>query len=745
MKGKVTSEAQELDYGKKEKTSYKEDSIDQYYKGKAKNSVSLEIEDDPHGTNQEEEGIDPAELKEALSFELEEELLKEENDKIKKFEEELEQKKKDQKKLDLEQEREKNKKNATKVDQLDSHLRGNISTDNLDDEDDHDSLLNSSIELSLEDDVIDDSIQLQIDEDELNHRNNGLDLDIDADNEDLKRASSNEKLGGHLTGESKNSQKNVDEKQMNEAGVDHLETHYKGHFDHRKPDEDRKKDDSSSLDFKMSKDSLNGQSKKQSDDEAEGLDEKKSNLEVGVSKENTSKKSNHKDDEFEDDFDFAKIKKNLHLGLEDEDDTTTSEQDPKGMTSAEGTSQIEDDEDHRQKKTSSAADDEGQFPSLMGNSSTDKQEKKNGLADARADHLQKHYKGKGNSHQEQGWGSLHQKKSRANDEFEKPKLALTGLEVDLDAPKLEEYGSYNSQSKKKQVVEYEGSEQAKKKAPGYEFDDGSKYGTEYQLNEKKRGPETSYELADAALSADTSAFSNEKVAIGDQVIDYNKLKKEFEAMGMDTDSQLFQSFLEDIDPSIDIADKIEELISEGNQIFEAMPCGLDIIITAQELYQFQDTQKVFDYIAKSVLERYQAKMTVYTKDTIDFQEIYSIFDHSFFQENERKEWTLLKSVKLPFWKLMTLPTLGDHTFEENENEFLYPIFEAKDHLGYIILTWDKISPFVLTEDTINEIEAVLESTRGLFLKEKGLTNSNINKKIKEEKGLLGRFFGKKAS
>ena len=295
------------------------------------------------------------------------------------------------------------------------------------------------------------------------------------------------------------------------------------------------------------------------------------------------------------------------------------------------------------------------------------------------------------------------------------------------------------------MVDYEGSEQNKKRAPEFEFADNHKYGTEYQLNEKHKAPGTSYELADAPSSPDTSAFSNENVAIGDQVIDYNKLKKEFEAMGMDTDSKLFQSFLSNDTAEVESIDEIEELINEENQIYEAMPCGLDLIVNVQELYYHQETQEIFDYVAKNLLDRYKAKMTVFNKEGAEFQESYSIYKHSVFQENELKEWNLLKSIKIPFWKLMTLPTLGDQTFDENENEFLYPIFEAKDHLAYIVLSWDKITPFVLNEELIYEIEAILESTRGLFLKEKNQLKKKSEEKTKTETGLLGRFFGKRAS
>lgn len=743
MKGKVSSSEDALDYGKKEKNTYKEESLDQYYKGKSKGSLSLDEDQDQRNTNPGIE-MDVSELKDALSLELEEELLKEENAKIKKFEEEVEQKKKEQKRLALEEEREKNKKKATKVDQLDSHMRGRVGSENTEEEID-DAINSTQMGITVEEESEDDPVKLQIDEEELLARSNRAKLDIESDQEKKREASNNEPIDGHLTGDGKRTKLDTDEKQMNEADVEHIETHYKGHFDHQKNQDEKSTNERSKLDIAEETLNKTERTQNQIDEQENGARAEKSHLDISA--DGSEKKMNSANDEGnQDEQNRQKSKSPLELesadinGTSSNTDTKTEEE----LDSA-GTTNNKNAIDKSDKNQPGKGEEEKSSHSLMGSSTADKQEKKNGLADARADQIQKHYKGKGNSHQEQGWGNLHQKSSGTQESFEKPKLSPSLSTTEDEQPSSEELNSYEVLAKKNKTIEYEGSEQNRKKNAEYEFENGSKYSTEYELNEKKKGPATSYELAEDSPNSDALPFSHEKVSIGDQIIDYNKLKKEFEAMGLDPENQLIKSFIYQDEGDIEDIVEPEELSNIENEIFEAMPCGLDIIITVQELYQKQDPNKIFDYIARKLLERYKAKMSVYKNDESDFTEIYSIYHHSEISSAEMKEWHLLKSVKLPFWKLMTLPTLGDHTFVENENEFVYPIFEGKKHLAYLILSWDKTLEFSLDDNLIHEIEAILESTRGLFLVEQMKTKAQTGNKEKEEKGLFGRFFGKRAS
>ena len=322
MKGKVSGEDQEIDYGKKEKKAYQEEALDQYYKGKSKTSLLVEEDESPLRQEQEDE-IDVADLKEALSLELEEELQKEENTKIKRFEEEVERKKKEQKKLDLENEREKNKKNATKVDQISSHMKGSLSSKDQDEEEEKEESKTSSLELSLEDEDHDNSLKLQIDEEELTNRNKSHDLEIDIDSEDLKKSSPSESLGGHLTGMSKAAQKPVDEKQNNEADVEKIETHYKGHFDHQKKDESTKKKDSPSLSLGIKeKPQKNHEKSYQDEDETENGE--RTNLKLLDQDEVQSKKS--KEDGLFDDEEISDkaLKANLNLEKNGQDGRSPS-------------------------------------------------------------------------------------------------------------------------------------------------------------------------------------------------------------------------------------------------------------------------------------------------------------------------------------------------------------------------------------------------------------------------------------
>lgn len=289
-------------------------------------------------------------------------------------------------------------------------------------------------------------------------------------------------------------------------------------------------------------------------------------------------------------------------------------------------------------------------------------------------------------------------------------------------------------------------------------------------NKYRRTPQE--EAAKAAPAPERTLEMLKKADLGEQTIDYRKLKEQFDAISIGSDGKLkmtnavysddsFSSkkkgpiyYREDIPASDEVVadDEAAENKAEVDQIYQASVNGLDFVIQILSLYEDKEKQEedFFTFTQQHLWAKFQAHSCFFVKrpesshyESISQTEItpdkQQVMSESFSFEQ-------IKEAKFESWALMSLPYWLDHTFQAADQFFFFPYTEGTQKIGFVTLHF--FSP--IEESKAAEVEIILESLRGIYLQifhKTGLEGEYLGKqtKVEEKTNMLSKLmFWKKA-
>jgi len=313
---------------------------------------------------------------------------------------------------------------------------------------------------------------------------------------------------------------------------------------------------------------------------------------------------------------------------------------------------------------------------------------------------------------------------------------------------------------------------------------------------------------------DKSIFYEKKM-LGEQTIDYKKMKDSFDIYsqkkktknGSENALSLSESNDDNYVETFDF-DNVTSIYSKKNEddknnknqtvdsetFFKPNSFGFNHVINILEFYDNKNVEikNVASAISKIILNKYNAYVIFYSynKNIKSYNTEFNSYleEHSpqilsepdklklaksdykaqlkeyknSIKENKieleelNDQWQEIYGDKEMIWQDYELPYWKDKTFQNKDQEFIYPIKEGLNKIGYISVIFNS----KIEKKEINIVEIILESSRGLFLEwaHKELrTQSNYNKehstneetKIKRSmKSIfksIGSFFSKKAA
>lgn len=277
--------------------------------------------------------------------------------------------------------------------------------------------------------------------------------------------------------------------------------------------------------------------------------------------------------------------------------------------------------------------------------------------------------------------------------------------------------------------------------------------------------------------SDIQISFKEQVDLGEQTIDYRKLHSEFEAitinrMGnkkkrsgpkyMTADEQdieyLKSVYGEDYEQALEeIAANAKNLKAdkESNTIYHPNPQGLDIAVKTMNLYHNKSLKKedIFSFIAESLLSIYGGHTFFFTMDNSKKEFVNSFTfknDHENVDKDTIARWPDIKDENYSDWIEANLPKWHDEKFITEDNIFFYPIYEGANKLGFAVVLFNKL----FKQENAKSIEIILETARGIVLDEfhkAGVAEKydvNLQTEKQEKEGFLNKFLGrfkKKAS
>lgn len=763
-KNKVLDESAWDEPEDKKKNKYQEQTLDGYYKGKVKKGASLEFDDEPSSTQQREEDFlddEINDLKKDLLLEVEEDMAKtrpaesvdEEDEKSKKAKKPLVQAIEDDKKTP-----------QAKVDQIDSYLKGKSSS--LESEE------QSSAADSARDHINKEAMRGQVSElyqeedDEFSKARGEKSFDLIQEEKEKAKKKQADQIDGNMVhdGEMIKDKPSENLEDHKKRKADEIEKYIKGSLSHQtkledeneiidneedlivdiEPDEDIIKRTDLGLEKELKKRESEDSA---SADELDEFEDAAARAKLDLEKEKSDKRSNYQDKE--------------SAAMQTGEGST--DQIDHGQTSR--TQYDEGDIDQKYSHQSDAPQDKNADPGhLSGEAQREKEKKKKSqLADNHAEKIQKYYKGVGNSHKQEEWGN-HQKKSSSSElDFEKSQSSEQDqLKEDWDNQASELH--YNEEQKKKNAGEF-------------------------VQNQKEKG--------------DSGELIYNETSLGEQTIDYKKLKEEFDAIPYDLkdkghkfgdyqpnakdtgysfesegaaktsaqdidpaaagssqqlDHDFNDPFLKDLPPDL-IAQKLEEKEQrekeleqeQEQQLFEPRPQGLHHVIALSQKYLSKDEnfRQRLEFAAQNIKEQYQGHVAFYLRkpDTNFFEEVFvSYFDLGVQDSSEAQlqSWSSLKEIKFPFWLQMTLPTWSDNTFQDQDCDYFFPFTQNQVKLGFAVVHFTQ----GFRPEKSAHLEVYLDAIRGIFMEthqKLGPGESKIKKEEKEARGFLGKFFKDKAS
>lgn len=306
-----------------------------------------------------------------------------------------------------------------------------------------------------------------------------------------------------------------------------------------------------------------------------------------------------------------------------------------------------------------------------------------------------------------------------------------------------------------------------------------------------------------------NALFIEKEDHGEQTINYEKLKADFDAISYDrlpnkkkisteydgpvakikTFGKTIFSELENQDVIVQV-EEVQDELDESTQVFEPQPLGIDHAVLVLNYYMKEETQihQVCKLISKQILKNYSGstaffsydqksnhhfplyrhlvegelgeaprKPTEQEKEGLSKSELKSLikeYDNDLLAFNQQKEeltqdWLQVYGEDISLWQQATTPSWKDHTFQNKENYYVVPFFEGKRKLGFAVVCFEESFNPMLEKP----LEVILETARGLFLEssqnEKENTNNSSKSKkennSKEKGGFLSSLWKKVAS
>ncbi|GAB4416185.1 MAG: hypothetical protein OHK0056_24310 [Bacteriovoracaceae bacterium] len=273
----------------------------------------------------------------------------------------------------------------------------------------------------------------------------------------------------------------------------------------------------------------------------------------------------------------------------------------------------------------------------------------------------------------------------------------------------------------------------------------------------------------------------EKDALGEQTIDYKKLKEQFENIEFDGIPNvkkkygIFSSksketklvtktiFHEDgTTEEVQIEELVEAKEEKRQKVYEPHPVGLDVAVEILSLYMIKGKKPhdILDSIAQKMWTKYSAQtyFFFFDKSKGKYDEVFSSIEkleHVLSLENYEEikfETKLKKDVEFNSWQFVKLPFWSDTTFREKDIQFVYPYFEGVNSMGFAVVLFKN----GISENLSKTIEMIIETARGFYLdrthelsgmrKDYGKKSSKSKKDRKEndtgeKKGFLKKLFG----
>ncbi len=191
----------------------------------------------------------------------------------------------------------------------------------------------------------------------------------------------------------------------------------------------------------------------------------------------------------------------------------------------------------------------------------------------------------------------------------------------------------------------------------------------------------------------------------------------------------------------------EEEDTSDNDVIGPDSKGFEHLIPILNMYLNKEVnnENILLFTMKQIYQHYNGVAVIlsYNNTTNDFAE--EVVGHNVLQTE--KKWEDEFNTHIEDWKRATLPTWSDSSFQASSNQFVYPFMEGANKIGVgIVFFYSK-----LEEKNSNQIEVLLESSRGILLekshnlgtKGKYLGTSSKNKKDNEKKeGFFATLFGK---
>lgn len=214
---------------------------------------------------------------------------------------------------------------------------------------------------------------------------------------------------------------------------------------------------------------------------------------------------------------------------------------------------------------------------------------------------------------------------------------------------------------------------------------------------------------------------DKKTDRGTITLDYSKLKKEY------------KEIIEQLEGNKDFIEKIKEEQSKESSLKKAdihLPHsnGIEHLIGIIELYLDKEIKNVdiLDHIGSILWKNYLAKCGfVLLKDNSKEEDLFHNYNSD---ENLKKiaisteiNWNKIKILNDQNWKSKTIPSWKDDTFRSDRNEFIFPYFEGKNHMGFGVAQFFRKIP----SSQQGEIEALMEAARGIYLQTYSSPNDRL--------------------
>lgn len=731
------------DYSKSmRKEKHEEDPIDNYYRGdmKKKNEGGYEEEEqEKKKSGYSEEAIDTnykGDINAAEELDIEEENLNANlptlGDREK---DELEELRKNMA-LEVEEDLEKSKEGGYVEEAIDGHMKGQLSGENLD----------------IEEDEKEKDGEGSVDEIEQYMRGKNSTQSIDLEEEDENNSDINsekEDLGGHLKGKlSQGLDIEEDEKEKEIKTEDESTEAYK-----------RKK--KTSLDLEDDED-IYDREKRDAEEKEKKEKERKAALELLdemeeykrqknqglVEEEKEDRKKDAKADEIDGYMRGGTSKEKLDLD-DDEDIYERAKREEKERAKREKSIQIDLLEEEKEKE--------------------EKEQKEKAAAEAREKKAEKLaiVEDEDPSKSEKGVLEDEQERERKKSDFQENDLGnMKGKGGETE--NIED-GYNKSNNKAEHIQTHYSSKESVKHDEDYDWD------VAWEKQQKEEEEDNKNQEAKELIF--------EKEDLGEQTINYKELKNQFDGITIDREGEkkkkeypefsetaeaktftktVLNENLEEVEMEFEDVQIEEELEEPEQKVYEPKPVGIDISIRTLSLYMNNETtlEEVNKFVGRSIYETFQGKTVFYKKNYEDQKNgEYLLIQNGFInptldennnsaKEAELKEdWKEIVDEYYGKWLDAKLPTWSDETFQEQDIQFVFPYFEAGECIGFGVVLFED----GFNQDLCASVEMVMEVCRGVFLQELHLAKGEertigkkkaASKEKKKKKGFFGSLIDK---